>query len=256
MDRRAQTIVLKSRREIDAMRRSGILLRKVLDEVAAAVAPGVSTLDLDRLAKARIIEGGGKPSFLRLYGFPGSVCVSVNEEVVHGIPSSRRILQEGDIITIDCGVNIKGWHADSAITAAVGRVAPDVERLMAVTQESLEKAIMACVEGNRLGDVGWAVQSHVESNGFHVIEHYGGHGIGRKVHEDPRVENFGPPAAGMRLKAGMVLAIEPMVAIGTGETEELSDEWTVVTTDKSYAAHYEHTVAITEKGPEILTIPE
>jgi len=255
MDRRHTPIVLKSRREIDLMRKSGILLQRVLREVCGAVAPGVSTLELDRIARARIQEGGGKPSFLRLYGFPNTLCVSVNEEIVHGIPSAKRVLKEGDVVSVDCGVNIGGWHADAAWTVPVGEVGEDVRKLLRVTRECLDLAIAASVANNRLGDIGWAVQEHAEANGFHVVENYGGHGIGKKVHEDPRVENIGPPKAGKRLQPGMVLAIEPMIAMGTSETEELSDEWTVVTADGSFAAHYEHTVAITEAGPEILTLP-
>lgn len=255
MDRKPQPIVLKSRREIDLMRKAGILLQAVLHETCAAVAPGATTLDLDKIAKAKILAGGGKPSFLRLYGFPNTLCISVNREIVHGIPSARRVLQEGDIVSIDCGVNIGGWHADAAWTVGVGKVSDEAQRLMRVTRECLDRALAVCLANNRLGDIGWAVQQHAEASGFHVVENYGGHGIGRKVHEDPRVENVGQPGTGARLRPGMVLAIEPMIAAGTGETEELDDDWTVVTLDGSLAAHYEHTVAITDKGPEILTLP-
>lgn len=255
MDRKPQPIVLKSRRELDFMRKSGILLQAVLRETCAAVVPGATTLDLDKIAKARILAGGGKPSFLRLYGFPNTLCISVNDEIVHGIPSARRELKDGDIVSIDCGVNIGGWHADAAWTVPVGKPSAEAQRLMQVTRECLERAIAVCEANNRLGDIGWAVQQHAEANGFHVVENYGGHGIGKKVHEDPRVENVGQPGTGMRLRPGMVLAIEPMIAVGTGETDELDDEWTVVTADGSLAAHYEHTVAITESGPEILTLP-
>ncbi len=234
------------------MRHAGHLLDRVLKEVVANVQEGVTTLELDKLAHSRIKEAKAKPAFLRLYGFPNTLCISVNEEVVHGIPGKRKLVP-GDVISIDCGVGWKGFFADGAYTAAVGEVSPETRRLMDVTKESLDRAIEQCKPGNRLGDIGWAVQSHVEANGLCIIEEYGGHGIGRKVHEDPRVENYGQAGKGLRLKPGMVIAIEPMVAIGTGKTKVLSDDWTVVTRDGSLAAHYEHTVAITEDGCEILT---
>lgn len=245
---------LKSAGEIEKMRRGGRLLRSVLLEVSAAVEPGVSTLDLDKIAFTRIKEAGAKPAFLGLYGFPKTLCVSVNEEVVHGIPSAKRVLEEGDIISIDCGVIQDGFYADCAVTVGVGRVSNEAERLMAVTRASLDAAIEACGPGARVGDIGAAVQETVEGAGFHVIEDYTGHGIGRNMHEAPDVFNHGRRGRGERLRPGTVIAIEPMVAVGTGKTEQLADGWTVTTRDKSLAAHFEHTVAILDQGAEILTI--
>jgi methionyl aminopeptidase len=245
-------IELKSPAELDIMRRAGAILQKVILEVVEAVRPGITTLELDKLAYDRIKQAGGKPAFLGLYGFPKTLCISVNEEVVHGIPGKRE-LAEGDIVSIDCGVKLKGFYSDTAYTVAVGKVTPEVERLLEVTQRSLALGIEQCQVGNRLGDIGNAVQVCAEGAGFSLVKDYGGHGIGRALHEEPRVENFGRPGTGTRLKAGMVIAVEPMIAIGEGDTEVLKDEWTVVTRDGSYAAHFEHTIAITENGPEILT---
>lgn len=248
-------IELKSRDEIAKMRRAGIILQRVLTEVCNAVEPGVTTAELDKLAKARIKENKAKAAFLGLYGFPGAVCISVNEEIVHGIPGKRELL-DGDIVSLDCGVTLDGFNADMARTVAVGSISADAQRLMDITKESLAKGIAECSVGKRLGDIGFAIQQHVEKAGFSIVEDYGGHGIGRHVHEDPRVENFGRAGRGERLRAGLVLAIEPMVNIGVGGNHTLQDDWTVVSEDGSLSAHFEHTVAITDSGPQILTAPE
>ncbi|MCB2155406.1 type I methionyl aminopeptidase [bacterium] len=246
---------LKSTAEISKIRRAGHLLQRVIMEVARAVDVGVTTLELDRLAKSRIKEAGAIPAFLGMYGFPNTLCVSLNEAVVHGIPN-KAPLNEGDLLSIDCGVLLDGFFADTAYTVGVGKCSAEAERLMQVTRESLELAIAKCQPGCRPGDIGHAVQTHVESNGFHVIRDYTGHGIGRHLHEDPKIENFGPAGKGKRLMPGTVIAVEPMVAVGTGDTEVLNDDWTVVTKDRSLSAHYEHTIAITQGGPEILTLAE
>jgi methionyl aminopeptidase len=247
-----KAVELKSAAEIAIMRQAGRMLDGVMREVVEAVVPGITTDELDRLARARIREAGGKPAFLGLYGFPRTLCISINREVVHGIPGKRQLL-EGDIVSIDCGVRYKGYFSDRAYTVGVGRIAPEATRLLDVTREALVRAISQCRPGNRLGDIGHAVQSWVEANGFSIVREYGGHGIGRDLHEEPRVENFGAAGSGPRLQAGMVLAVEPMVAAGGGETEVLEDDWTVVTSDGSLAAHFEHTVAVTDSGPEVLT---
>lgn len=255
MTQQRRQIELKSRTELATMRRAAAILARVMAEVREAVAPGITTLELDKLARTRIKEAKVKPAFLGLYGFPNTLCISVNEEVVHGIPG-KRVLEEGDIVSVDCGVLLEGFFSDMAFTQPVGGVTPDVQRLLDVTRESLERAIAACRPGNRLGDIGHAVQSHVEGSGMAVVLDYGGHGIGRALHEEPRVENFGPAGQGERLRPGMVLAIEPMVSLGSPQTRVLDDNWTVVTEDGAPAAHFEHTVAITEEGAEILTLPQ
>lgn len=243
---------LKSAREIDRIRRAGRILARVLREVSEAAVEGVTTLELDRMALARIKESGGKPAFLGLYGFPNTLCMSINEMVVHGIPS-RRKLEKGDLLSIDCGVAWEGYFADGATSVAIGTLPPRVRDLMTVTRECLDRGLAQCHVGHRLGDIGWAVQSHAEAHGFHVIKGYCGHGVGRHPHEEPQVENTGKPGEGRRLLAGMVIAVEPMIALGTGETRTLRDDWTVVTADKSPAAHFEHTIAIGPDGPEVLT---
>lgn len=247
---------LKSRAEIEKMRRAARILQRVILEVVNTAEVGLTTLELDRLAHSRIKEAGARPAFLNMYGFPKTLCISINEEVVHGIPNKKRTLEDGDIVSIDCGVWLDGFFADTAYTVGVGRVDPKAQRLMEVTQRSLDLAIGQCLPGNRLGDIGAAVQECVEGAGFAVIKGYTGHGIGRNLHEKPKVENQGRAGRGERLRPGMVLAIEPMVAMGAGDTEELEDGWTVVTRDRSLAAHFEHTIAILEDGPEILTRSE
>ncbi len=250
--KRPEGIYYKSDGEIARIRRAGRILHAVLQEVAQAAQPGVVTLELDRLARSRIREAKARPAFLGQYGFPATLCISINEQVVHGIPTKRKLV-EGDIVSIDCGVVFDGFFSDSAITVPVGKVSDEAQRLMDVTRKSLELAIAQCLPGNRTGDIGWAVESYVTKHGFSVVEGYGGHGVGRKIHEDPKVDNIGPAGTGDRLRRGLVIAVEPMVNVGTGETEELDDEWTVVTKDGRLSAHYEHTVAITADGYEILT---
>lgn len=247
-------IVLKTPREIETMKAAGQIVYEVHQALARAIAPGVTTAELDHLAETMILKAGGSPSFKGYHGYPGSICASINEVVVHGIPG-HRTLQEGDIIAIDLGVTYQGYVADSAYTHPVGVVSPQAQKLIDVTRTALEKAIEQCYSGNRLGDLGHAVQQHVEANGFSVVRDYVGHGIGAKMHEDPQIPNYGPPGTGPVLKPGMVLAVEPMVNVGTWEVKTLPDKWTVVTADGAYSAHFEHTVAITANGPQILTKP-
>lgn len=236
------------------MRRSGRVVRQVLDTVKEAVAPGVSTMELERLAERKIRDLGAKPAFKGYYDYPCVLCTSVNNEIVHGIPSDRRVLKEGDIVSIDTGVVLDGFYADSAITVPVGNsVAPELQKLLDVTRDSLFRGIEAAVIGNTVGDVGAAVQKEVESNGFSVVREFVGHGIGTKLHEDPQVPNYGIPGHGPKLRDGMVLAIEPMVNVGRPETRVLDDKWTAVTEDGSLSAHFEHCVAVTKNGPVILT---
>jgi len=247
-------IIRKTPEQIKRMKEAGLIVWQVHQELAKAVAPGITTRELDQMAESLIRKAGGVPTFKGYYGYPGSICASVNDEVVHGIPSDRT-LQEGDIIAIDLGVTYKGWVGDSAYTHPVGKIAPEAARLLDVTRIALEKALVQCYSGNRLGDVGHAVQAYVEAEGFSVVRDFVGHGVGAKMHEDPQVPNFGPPGTRELLVPGMVLAIEPMVNEGTWEVRVLDDEWTVVTLDGKNSAHFEHTVAITEEGPVILTKP-
>lgn len=247
-------IILKTPRQIEQMKEAGLIVWQVHQELAKVVQPGVTTRELDELAESLIRKAGGVPTFKGYHGYPASVCASVNDEVVHGIPSERQ-LQEGDIVAIDLGVTYKGWVGDSAYTHPVGKIDPETARLLDVTRIALEKALAQCYSGNRLGDIGHAVQSYVEANGFGVVRDFVGHGIGASMHEDPQIPNVGPPGTRELLKPGMVLAIEPMVNAGTWEVRVLQDQWTVVTGDGKYSAHFEHTVAITEDGPVILTKP-
>ncbi|HLG70071.1 MAG TPA: type I methionyl aminopeptidase [Chloroflexota bacterium] len=246
-------ITIKSKTEFDVMRRAGRLVAETLDKLQHAVKPGMTTGDLDRIAYEHITKHGGVPSFKGYHGFPASICTSVNDEVVHGIPSKRRVLQEGDIISIDCGAIIDGWHGDAALTVAVGRTSPEMEDLMKVTEESLFKGIEQALPGKRLGDVSAAIQRHAESHGYGVVREYVGHGIGRQMHEDPQVPNWGTPGRGVLLKEGMALALEPMINAGKADVRVLKDDWTVVTQDGKWSAHFEHTVALTDNGPEVLT---
>jgi methionyl aminopeptidase len=247
-------IVCKSASEIERMRHSGRIVRQVLDEVRAMVAPGVTTMDLERAAEKKIAELGAKPAFKGYYDYPCVLCTSVNEEIVHGIPSEKRALKEGDIVSIDCGVVLDGYYGDAAITVPVSdAVKPELRKLLTVTEESLYKGIDQALIGNSVGDVGAAVQEHVEANGFSVVREFVGHGIGTRLHEEPQVPNFGARGHGAKLREGMVLAIEPMVNYGKPETRVLGDKWTAVTVDGSFSAHFEHCVAVTKDGPVILT---
>ena len=236
------------------MRRSGNYVRQVLNAVKARVAPGVSTMDLERVAEKKIRELGAKPAFKGYHDYPCVLCTSVNNEIIHGIPSEKRVLKEGDIVSIDCGVVLDGYFGDAAITVPVGpAVAPELKKLLEVTESSLHKAIDEVRLGKTVGDVGAAVQEYVEANGFSVVREFVGHGIGTQLHEDPQVPNFGERGHGTRLREGMVLAIEPMVNVGRPEARVLDDRWTAVTVDGSYSAHFEHCVAVTRNGPMVLT---
>jgi methionyl aminopeptidase len=246
-------IILKSPEEVGKMQRAGRIVAEVLRELKEQVKPGVSTLDLDEIAEKGIRKRGGQPAFKGYRGFPATLCASVNNEIVHGIPS-KRTLQEGDIIGLDLGAIVDGYYGDAAITVAVGALRPEVQRLVTVTEESLYKGIDQMKTGNRLSDVSHAVQAHVEAAGYSVVKDFVGHGIGQSLHEEPQLPNFGQPGQGPRLRPGMVLAIEPMVNMGKDGVRVLSDHWTAVTEDGSLSAHFEHTVAITEAGPVILTL--
>jgi methionyl aminopeptidase len=246
-------IELKSAREIALMRRGGHILADVVDRLREVVKPGVSTLEIDEDVEAFIRSRGALPAFKGYRGFPATVCISINEEVVHGIPSAHRRVKEGDIVGLDLGCIVEGYYADCAFTLAIGDVPPKVQQLLDVTRDSLDVAIAECRPGRRLSDVSHAVQAHVEGHGFSVVRAFVGHGIGRALHEDPQIPNFGDPGRGPQLRAGMVLAIEPMVTMGSYDVKVLDDGWTAVTRDGSLAAHFEHTIAITEAGPEVLT---
>ena len=235
------------------MRISGKALRQVHNALAPHVVPGASTMDLERIAVAKIAELGATAAFKGYHGYPAALCTSVNEEVVHGMPNEKRVLKEGDIVSIDCGVIIDGFYSDAAVTYAIGKPSEKTRKLLDVTKASLEAAIEQCQVGGRLGDISAAVQEMCEAEGFGVVRDFVGHGIGRSMHEDPQVPNFGPAGKGPRLKAGMVLAIEPMINAGGPEVRVLKDGWTAVTVDGSYSAHFEHTVAITTDGPLVLT---
>jgi len=238
---------------IEKMRASGQLVGSVLRELRAMVAPGMTTLEVDRAAEKMIRDAGAYPTFKGYNGFPYSICASVNEQVVHGFPSAYK-LQEGDIFSIDVGVTLEGFVGDTATTVPVGRVTDDRVRLMRITEECLERAIEQCRAGNHLGDIGFAVQSHAESHGYSIVKDYVGHGIGRRMHEDPQIPNYGKPGKGPKIRTGYVFALEPMVNMGSEHTKTLKDGWTVVTVDGQPSAHFEHTVAITEEGPEVLTL--
>lgn len=246
-------ITIKSDSEIQLMREAGKILRDTLNLIGENVKAGVTTKQLDKIAFDYIKSQGAKPSFLGYGGFPATICSSVNEQVVHGIPSNRKLV-EGDIIGVDCGVIFKGWQSDAARTFAVGEIAPIHKKLIEVTEQSFFEAMKVIKEGARLGDIGNAVQSFAESNGFSVVRALVGHGIGKEMHEDPQVPNFGKAGKGLRLKRNMTLAIEPMINEGTFEVSELNDGWTVVTDDNKYSAHYENTVLVTEDGYEILSL--
>ena len=246
-------ILLKSSRELEHMRAAGRILAEVKARLKALVRPGASTKDIDEDIESFIVGKGAVPAFKGYRGYPATVCASINDEVVHGIPSARRKLKDGDIIGLDLGCIVEGYYGDCAITLPVGPVPERVQELLDVTRESLDKAIVQCRAGNRIGDISYAVQAHCESHGFGVVRAFVGHGIGRALHEEPQVPNFGEAGRGSVLKAGMVLAIEPMVTMGSWEVRVLEDGWTAVTVDGSLAAHFEDTIAITANGPEVLT---
>ena len=247
-------IQLKSAREIEIMAAGGRILAATIEHVAAAVRPGISTGELDALAEEFIrSHPGAVPAFKGLYGFPGSVCTSINHEIVHGIPSRKRILEDGDIVSLDVGVKFEGMYTDAAATVGVGEISEESRRLLEVTERALEAGIAAATTENHIGDIGAAVQEVVESSGFSVVRELVGHGVGFEPHEDLQVPNYGKPKRGKRLVAGLTLAIEPMVNVGSPATRTMPDRWTVVTVDGSRSAHFEHTVAVTENGPRVLT---
>lgn len=246
-------IFIKSAVELEAMRLSGALLARIADKIRAKVAVGISTEEIDKIAEGLILRAGAVPAFKGYGGFPANICASINEEVVHGIPSSDRLLKDGDLLKIDIGISLNGYFSDCAFTIALGRVDAGCRRLLEATKRALEAGIAAAVVNNHLTDISWAIQSYVEARGFSVVRDFVGHGIGRSMHEAPEVPNFGEPRQGPLLKEGMVLAIEPMVNRGTWEVRIQENGWTAVTRDKRESAHFEHTVAITSSGPEILT---
>ena len=248
-------ITCRSQAEIEKLRTVNQLVARILEELRALVAPGVSTWDIDQLAERRVREAGAEPAFKGYHGYPATVCASVNEQVVHGIPS-KAPLKEGDIVSIDMGAKLAGFYGDSAVTVPVGEVSPEAGALLRVTQEALYKGLDAVKPGARVSDIGAAVQAHVERHGFSVVREFVGHGIGTSLHEEPQIANYGPAGRGPRLAAGMVMAIEPMVNAGKAAVQVLSDGWTAVTRDGSLSAHFEHTVAVTDTGCEILTWPE
>ncbi|MCX7839072.1 MAG: type I methionyl aminopeptidase [Anaerolineae bacterium] len=248
-------IVIKSKSELAIMREAGRIVAKTLEELKQIIRPGVTTYELDQLAQTIITRHGAVPTFKGYRGFPASICTSINHEVVHGIPSKKRVLNEGDIISIDVGATLKGLIGDAAITLPVGRVSERARRLLETTEGALWAAIAQCRAGNYLEDISAAIQDYAESRGYSVVREYVGHGVGRQMHEDPQVPNFRQGKRGPQLKPGMTLALEPMVNEGTAETRVLRDKWTVVTKDGKLSAHFEHTVAITNGEPDILTLP-
>jgi len=249
-------IVCRSAAELDRMREAGRLVGEILTQLSAMVAPGVTTADLDEVAERRIRAAGAIPAFKGYHGYPATICASVNEEVIHGIPSGRRVLNEGDVVSVDVGAMLDGYYGDSAVTLPVGHVSEQAAMLLRVTEEALYKAIDKVKVGGRVSDIGHAVQQHVEAYGFSVVREFVGHGIGQRMHEEPQIPNYGEPGRGPRLAEGMVLAIEPMVNAGKPAVKLLADGWTAVTPDNSLSAHFEHTVAVTAAGPRILTARE
>ena len=253
--RQAEMVICKSPAELEKMHRAGLIVWAALQGMRALVKPGVSTKELDEFAEEYTAQQHARPAFKGYRGYPGSVCTSINQEVVHGIPSAGRKLREGDILSMDFGVELDGYFGDAALTVPVGQISATREKLLRVTRESLERAIEKVRPGNRLGDVSAAVQQWVEKNGYSVVREFVGHGIGTRMHEDPQIPNYGTPGQGPRLQEGMVLAIEPMVNIGSPAVKVLDDDWTAVTADGGDSAHFEHTVAVTSNGPWILTRP-
>jgi methionyl aminopeptidase len=246
-------IVCKSPAELEKMLASSQLVAQVLEALRPLAVPGASTMDIDREAERLVRAAGALPAFKGYRGFPGTICSSINDEVIHGIPSSARRLREGDVLSIDMGVKLNGFYGDSAVTVAVGKIAPEAQRLLDVTQEALARAIAVVQVGARVSDIGHAVQQYVESHGYSVVREFVGHGVGSQLHEEPQVPNYGAPGRGPRLAPGMTLAIEPMVNVGKPAVKVLSDGWTAVTVDGSLSAHFEHTVAVMPEGPWVLT---
>lgn len=246
-------IVLKTAKEIEKMRKACIISAEALQVAGEAVKPGITTYEIDQIAYRYIKKQGAEPNFLNLYGFPATACISINDEVIHGIPSKTRVLEEGDIVSIDLGAKVDGYNGDNAATFAVGKISEEAKRLCDTTRESLYKGIEQAVAGNRIGDIAFAIQSYCEERGFSVVREYTGHGVGTKLHEDPSVPNYGTAGRGQRLLPGMTIAIEPMINMGKKEVRQMSDGWTVKTLDGKMSAHFEHTIAITSNGPLILT---
>ena len=247
-------IVLKTTRELSLMKEACRISAGALRVAGEAVRPGISTWEIDRIAYEYIKHQGAEPNFLHLYGFPATACISVNDEIIHGIPSKKRILREGDIVSIDLGAKLHGYNGDNAATFACGKISEEAQRLMDTTRESLYEAIKMAVPGNKIGDIGSTVQRYCEERGYGVVREYTGHGVGKELHEDPSVPNYGTAGRGVRLVPGMTIAIEPMINQGTAAIRQMPDGWTVKTKDGKLAAHFEHTVAITKQGPVILTV--
>lgn len=247
-------IVLKTTRELALMREACRISAGALKAAGEAVQPGVTTAEIDKIAYEYIKKQGANPNFLHLYDFPATACISINDEVIHGIPSKKRVIREGDIVSIDLGAELGGYNGDNAATFAAGKISPEAQRLCDVTKESLYEGIKKALAGSRLGDIGWTIQNYCEQRGYGVVRTFTGHGIGRKVHEDPSVPNYGTPGRGVRLLPGMTIAIEPMINQGVAGVKTMSDGWTVKTADGKLSAHFEHTVAITSDGPVILTV--
>ena len=249
-------IVLKTARELNIMREAGRISAGALRVAGMAVEPGVTTGEIDKLAYDYIISQGAKPNFLHYNGYPATACISINDEVIHGIPSKNRIIREGDIVSIDLGACFEGYNGDNAATFACGDISDEAQRLMDATRESLYEGIRMAIHGNRIGDISNAIQQYVETRGYSVVRDFVGHGVGASLHEAPEVPNFGKPGRGTRLVAGMTLAIEPMINVGTPNVKQLSDGWTIKTADGKLSAHFEHSIAITPEGPVILTLPD
>ncbi|MEK7234546.1 MAG: type I methionyl aminopeptidase [Elusimicrobiota bacterium] len=250
-----KAIEVKTREELAIMRSAGGVVADILVLLKGAVKPGMTTGEIDCISREELKKRGAKPAFLNYHGFPGVICVSINDEIVHGIPSDKRVLRESDIVGLDFGCMIDGWFADAALTVPVGHISLEAERLVRVTRECLDKGMAAVKNGNRVGDIGSAVQAHAEAAGYTLVREFSGHGIGRALHEEPSIPNYGKAVTGARLKTGMTIAIEPMVNVGGPEVTTLGDGWTAVTQDGRLSAHFEHTVAVTDTGFEILTLP-
>lgn len=250
-----KSVEVKSKDELATMRQAGAVVADILVLLSGVIKPGMTTGDIDRIAREELKKRGAKPAFLNYHGFPGVICLSINAEVVHGIPSDKRKLSEGDIIGVDFGCVIDRFYGDSAVTIGVGKISAEAAKLIRVTRESLMKGIEAVKAGARVGDIGAAVQAHAEAEGYGVVREFVGHGIGRALHEEPPIPNYGKAGTGPRLKAGMTIAIEPMINLGSADVETLGDGWTAVTKDRKLSAHFEHTIAVTETGFDILTLP-